>query len=214
MVTSAVASTVLLTLAGTGCGQEQPSSAPTTSPAVETCRDTWRELNTEWESRADSGFPSDLAERWSALAAGGAYQLAAADKDCQDGLAKAEVRARSIERLSGSLRDYDLVWQYGEINEAATARIARARAATGQGAKAEHRTARLAQRALDRLERLAPLAASDMDAAWQAAVQADLADPEAMRDLADSMAFVANDSVPYRQGSEALEKLERLISRR
>ncbi|RYE78015.1 MAG: hypothetical protein EOO74_05960 [Myxococcales bacterium] len=188
----------------TGCGSTEEKSPSTASKVVQECRAQWAELTADWDARAESGFPSDLAARWSALAAGGSYESSVADDDCEDPLHVAEINARTIERLSGSLRTYDLVWQYGDVNDKATSWLTTAKA----------RPARQVRRALAVLERTAPLAVADMDAAWRAAVQADLSDPDAMRDLADSMAFVAGDSAPYRQGAKALRKVERLISRR
>lgn len=184
-------------LAGGGA-DESTDSGPST--ATLECRDRWSTLTATWEERAAGEFVSDLAPRWSALAANADLMSTTSGDDCDEAITAAERTAADIENLSDQVRRFDMVYVHEQISAPAEAWLA------GDPPKARAKRVRAA---LKVLAAQGPLASEDMAAGWQGAVQTDLADEEAVQQLLSEMSFLANDSVPYRTGAAALSRIDR-----
>lgn len=210
---------VVVVLVAAGCGQATPApGAGTTAPskAAQACRDRWAALGKELQGRAAATEPSALPARWnSVVATVGYYATSASADDCPAALAGQRAAATTLAAFSARVRRYDPAYQLARLRSRAAAYVAAPlpRPARVKGKRVPPVPKRTVRLAVATLAATAPRAVADMADGWHQLDTLDLTDTGAVRSALSDLAFLAQDSAPFRACAQAAAVLRGLPAR-
>ncbi len=210
-------------LATTGCGSEDAEKSEGPSKAATSCREQWKDLESEVEGLGARTNPSALPSRWNTIAATiDYYATSAQSSDCGKTLESQEKAMDDLSAFGTRLAPYDMELRLGDAQADAEKYAAGPVPAnpspspTKKGKKQPKRTppppspADIAL-ALKTLTAQAPVATRQQLAGWQQAAVTDLADTTAVAKSVKDLAFLSSESAAYRACMLALAQIRKAL---
>jgi hypothetical protein len=207
---------LVVLLVAAGCGHPTPPP-PTTAAGptrdAQACRDQWHDLGTELQDRAAATEPSALPARWnSVVATVGYYATSATAADCPAALDAQRTAATALTAFSAQVRRFDPAYQLAQLRPRAATYVAGPlpKPTRVKGKRVPPVPKRTVRTALATLTASAPRAVADMADGWHELDTLDLTNAAAVRAALADLAFLAQDSQPFRACAQAAAVLRRL----
>ncbi len=212
---------LLLPLTACGSSSGEDEAAEPSKKAL-SCREEWRDLETDIDERVSKTNPSALAARWNTIAATLTYYATSASaSDCGETLKAQEKAMEDLSTFGTKLAPYDMELRHEEVSSEAEAYAAgpappapspspRKKGTKPKRTPAPPTPAEIAA-AMKTLTAQAPMATQQQLPGWQQAAVADLADTAAVAKTVKDLIFLSSESPAYRACMVSLAQIEKAL---
>lgn len=208
--TAALAAASFGALVLAGCTSTPQTVAP--PPAALKCRKQWTQLVGSLAQQGKQSNPSDLASRWTTIAATAQYyETSASAADCGSTLSDTKQTIQQTQAFIIKIRSYDMVYRTASVAPQATDYLTNKlpKAKKIKGKRVVPPTKAAVRKALSTLKSQARASATNMQDGWGEADQVDLTNAKAVAKTLSDLKFLAGDSSAYQACAGALKVLER-----